>query len=97
MDLFLGLVKVTCAPFPSFAFSNSEFLLSFLELTSSIAESTYHFQICDVNSVPGLMIHIGCCWDMMKKSLGMSLWFVNTTCVAVGRHRFVHFLRNLKE
>ncbi len=28
MDLFLGLVKVTCAPFPSFAFSNSEFLLS---------------------------------------------------------------------
>jgi len=60
MDLFLGLVKVTCAPFPSFAFSNSEFLLSLsFGATSSIAESTYHFQVCHVNSVPGLMIHIG--------------------------------------
>ncbi len=28
MDLFSGLVKDPCAPFPSFAFSNSEFLLS---------------------------------------------------------------------
>jgi hypothetical protein len=28
MDFFLGLVKVSCAPFSSFAFSNSEFPLS---------------------------------------------------------------------